>query len=131
MKSKTEFDPDFQADARRGPRPVRWIVATAIVLALGAEALRAGPIVQRRPGPWPPVQGRIRIPQMGTPPRDPFVIVAPAEIDPEMVVRAREDIDPEMVFNPETRRRGSAPGGRAPIIVAPVPAPVPGWGWPR
>src|SRR5262249_21433625 len=45
--------------------------------------------------------------------RDPFVIIAPAEIDPGMVVRADPDLDAAMVFNPETGRRGTPLGDQA------------------
>jgi hypothetical protein len=145
MKPKTDFDPMFQADLPRRRWPIRWIGASTIVLALSGLALRAGPIPPRRPvsppsrlapmpGGWVAVQGGASNPRVGEmQPRDRFVIVAPAEIDPGMVVRAREDIDPEMVFNPDTRRRGSAPIVPAPVIVAPVtaPAPAPDHAWPR
>jgi hypothetical protein len=136
MKINMYFDPMFHADLRRR-WPIRSILPLMIVLALGGLALRAGPIPMRRqvspplqfaPVPGGPlrVQGGVANPQAGNrQPRDRFVIVAPAELDAAMVVRARDDIDPEMVFNPETRRRRLAPNGPAPVIVAPVPGHAP------
>jgi hypothetical protein len=47
-------------------------------------------------------------------PREPFVVVAPGWIDPQMVVRAPDWIDPRMVVNPDGRMR-------APVRVAPSP----------
>jgi hypothetical protein len=136
MKPKTNFDPLFHTDLRRR-WPIRSIGALTIVLSLSGLALRAGPIPMRRqvspplrvapvPGGQLRVQGNAANPQARSmQPLDRFVIVAPSELDAAMVVRARDDIDPEMVFNPETRRRGLAPNGPAPVIVAPVPGHAP------
>ena len=149
MKTKTDSAPMFRADMRRWHWRIRSIVLSMIVLALSGLALQAGPIPRRRPAPQPmklipipggrfAVQGGVANPQLGIPrPSDRFVIIAPAELDPRMVVRARADLDAEMVFNPETGRRGLAPANRPPIIVAPVPGqapapvPVPENAWPR
>ena len=98
MKPKTEFDPMF-ATSRRRHWPIRVIGLSVIVAALSGLALRAGPIPPRRPvSPLPPigpmpggyrvVQGPRAIVQPGwVQPRDRFVFIAPAKIDPMMVVR--------------------------------------------
>ncbi len=54
--------------------------------------------------------------------RDPFVVVAAAEIDAEMVVAAPAGIDEAMVFNPDRRDRQAA---GAPVLLTPL-IPVPG-----
>ena len=56
--------------------------------------------------------GKARLPvvpgrQVGAAPRDRFVVIARAEIDPEMVVPAPVGIDEAMVFNPHRRASGS------------------------
>ena len=149
MKPKSDFDPMFPSDIRRRTRPFRWIAAVLIVLAAGGLALRAGPIPPRRPGPRPqpmpvapmPVPGgwmaAQQVPDPSNPPgltfqpRDRFVIVAPAELDAAMVIRAREDIDPAMVFNPETRSRGSTPRWPAPVVPGGPNLPLPSPNIPR
>jgi hypothetical protein len=130
MKPKVDLDPMLQADVRRRRRPVRSIGALMVVVALSGLALGIVRTPRGRIGVRAPVAPRVALKVQ---PRDRFVIVAPAEIDPGMVVRAREDIDPGMVFNPDTRRRGSAANGPAPVIVTPAPAPVPApdHAWPR
>ena len=58
------------------------------------------------------VQGPARsLPSRVVQPRDRFVINAPAEIDPGMVIRARPDLDAEMVFNPDTGLSAQFAGG--------------------
>jgi hypothetical protein len=145
MKPKADFDPMYGANWRRGYWPIRSIGSLMIVVALSGLMLRAWLIPPRRPGPAARgaaamlavpvvVQGSVQAPRAGVGrPPDRFVIVAPSEIDPEMVVRARDDIDPEMVFNPETGRRGLTPLGQAPagIWSLPGPASVPAPGDPR
>jgi hypothetical protein len=114
MNPKLDFDPMFRTGRRPWFRPLRWIGAVLIVAALGGLTLRAGPIPKRRPTS-PVLQGAPNAQSRVLPPRDPFVIVAPAELDAAMVIRPRDDLDARMVINPTTRRRGSAP--------APSPAP--------
>ena len=142
MKPKTTFDPMFHAERRR-PLPIRSIGPLMIVLTLSGLALRAGPIPRRRPGRGPcgsrrcpgrdPGSGGRRQPQARSPlpPQDRFVIVAPAEIDPAMVVPTRADLDEEMVFNPDTGRRGSAPADPDPANAEPLPDPAPNPARPR
>jgi hypothetical protein len=141
MKTKKDFDPMFHAERRRGSRRIGRIGALTIVAAMSGMGLRAGPIPPRRVGPSSvriapmptgsrAFQGPARSPEGGVmPSRDPFMIVAPADLDPRMVVRAREDLDVEMVVNPETWRRGSMVTEPAPAVVRysprPVPAPAP------
>jgi len=120
---------------RAGPIPTRRQVSPPLRVApvtggwTAVPTLRqVSPPLQFAPVPGGPlrVQGDVANPQArNRQPRDRFVIVAPAELDAAMVVRARDDIDPEMVFNPETRRRGLVPNGPAPVIVAPVPGHAP------
>jgi hypothetical protein len=147
MKHKADFDPMYGVNWRRGYWPIRSIGSLMIVVALSGLMLRAWLIPPGRPGAAARraapmrsvpvvVQGPVQTPRTGVgPPPDRFVIVAPAEIDPEMVVRARDDIDPEMVFNPDTRRRGSTAIGQAPAVIwslpGPVPVPAPGDPRPR
>jgi hypothetical protein len=153
MKPKIDFDPMFGASRRRRYWPIRAIGLALIVSVASGLVLRAGPIPPREAGsPSGKVarvaQGRIDVrgfvpgPQVPNPSapnrwgpnlpagtvqrRDPFVITAPAEIDPGMVRQARRDLDAEMVFNPDTGRRGWAPGGPAPAGNRKWPWPVPG-----
>jgi hypothetical protein len=144
MRPKKDVDPMFQVDRRRRFRPIVTIGALAIVAAVSGLSLRAGPIPSRRSGTFPgriapmpagpmAIQGPVQNPRAGAmQPRDHFVIVAPAELDTAMVVRAREDLDVEMVVDPETWRRRSHPTGPATavspyMIPGPVPAPVEPW----
>jgi hypothetical protein len=148
MKPDPDFDPKCRVKTwRRGYWPIRSIGSLMIVVALSGLMLRALPIAPKRPGPpaWRVapraavpvlVQGPVQTPPAAVArPPDRFVIVAPAEIDPEMVLRAREDIDPEMVFNPDAGRRGPIPTapvpGVNPYLPVPVPAPAPGEPRPR
>ena len=128
MKPKSESDPELPSNLRRWYWRIRSIGQLMIVIALSGLVLSIVPprtrgavrgslnikTVRGQPAVIPGPIGRL---QAGArPSRDRFVIVAPAEIDPEMVVRADPDLDAEMVFNPETGRRGSpgaapAPGG--------------------
>ncbi len=126
MKPKLDFDPMLRTNRQPWYRPLRWIGAVLIVAALGALTLRAGPIPKRRPVS-PVLQGAPSTQSRVLPPRDPFVIVAPAELDAAMVIRPRDDLDARMVINPSTRRRGSAPGsipgaGTRPEGYRPVPS---------
>jgi hypothetical protein len=61
-------------------------------------------------------------------PPDRFVILAPAELDPGMVVQAPPDRDAAMVFNPETGRRGPEPIAPTPGGLRYGPVPDPGLG---
>jgi hypothetical protein len=103
------------------------IGALMVVVVLSALAM----------GVAPPLGGRTRVrgpvatvPVPAVQPRDRFVIVAPADLDPAMVVQARADLDVPMVFDPETRRQGSVPMGLAPAagpwVQQRLPAPAPG-----
>ena len=143
MGCRKGFRPMLQSDRRCGFGPMIPIGALTIVAALGGMALRAGPIPTRREATWSvrsapmsagatAFQGAARnLPGAVTPSRDRFVIVAPAYLDPKMVVRAREDLDVEMVVNPETWRRASPITDPAPAVVpyspTPVPAPINPW----
>lgn len=137
MKPKADFEPEFWTHASRPRRPAFWAAAALVALGLSGLVLRAGPIPARAPAVVPVLVARIpagRIigrPSVVNPavpsaqPTDPFVIVAPAEIDPKMVVRARPDIDPEMVVHPESLRHGTIPivPGPGPVLPAPGGAP--------
>jgi hypothetical protein len=137
MKPRTNFDPMFQTDGQP-PLPLRSIGLLMIVLALGVSALRAGPIPRRRPASRPsrvaPVPGArvpapspFANPRASSPlaPQDQFFAVAPAEVDPAMVVQARADLDEGMLFNPDTRRRGPASADPDPAGAEPLPDPGP------
>jgi hypothetical protein len=146
MKPKPDFDPMFQANRRRGYRPILVIGLLMIVAALSGLVMGAGPIRARRPVSPPlqvaPMPGGYFAVQGSVPntrpvrvqPRDRFVIVAPAEIDRAMVIRVRDDLDAAMVINPETGRRGSTPTVPAPAFGPTVPEgyrPVPSSPQPR
>ncbi len=105
MKGKHEQD-----------RAPRRIGGPAAILAALAALVLICPVIRT---PACPIPGRPRLPirpTVASLPRDPFVIVAPAWIDPKMVVPAREEIDPQMVHHPDARLRGSAPR-----LVPPIP----------
>jgi hypothetical protein len=121
MKPKADFDPMFRSGPRRRHRTIAWIGLATIVMGVGGLSLRAGPLPLRPPVSRLPIAPNRAASAAQQPDR--FVIVAPAELDAAMVVRARADIDPQMVFNPETRRRGSGPSDPAPVIIAPIPTP--------
>jgi hypothetical protein len=138
MKLTPEFDPELPSKARRWSWPIRSIGHLMIVIALSGLVLSVVPLKSRRPAPpafrrtrvpgnRTVVQGSVPgLPQPQRPELDRFVIIAPAEIDPEMVVRADPDLDAEMVFNPDSGRRGQAPGDRAPgVWTLPSPPAVP------
>ena len=76
------------------------------------------------------VQRPVQAPQinaLAAQPRDPFVVVAAAEIDAEMVVPAPAGIDEAMVFNPYTGERQSAQAAPAPgSPLMPFPGTQPG-----
>jgi hypothetical protein len=59
-----------------------------------------------------------------TRPSDPFVVMAPADIDDKMVLLAPKDLDDAMVINPDTRERGfkpaTQPGATAPAAPQPL-----------
>jgi hypothetical protein len=131
MKPKPCIDPDFHANSRRWYWPVRSIGQLMIVVALSAVALalmagraprqvprkRVFPRFSRnatvfqRPGQGP--QARVLVER----PRDPFVMVAPAGIDREMIVPAPAEIDEAMVFHPKT-------GDQPQVLTAPPLNPV-------
>jgi hypothetical protein len=134
MNSKTNFDPELPTKLRRCYRSVRSIGHLMIVVAVSGLLLSVLPAGSRRhraarvprnvaliPRPGESLQAKA-LPEQT---RDPFVIMAPAEIDPKMVKLAPAGIDEEMVVNPYSRggqspRRQSPPGNR--------PAPLPGRG---
>ena len=84
-----------------------------IVIALSGLVLSVVPLRSRRPAPpafrLTRVPGNLTFVQGPVPglqeekgyPSHPFVIVAPAEIDPGMVVQADPALDAAMVFNPD------------------------------
>ncbi|HZW29158.1 MAG TPA: hypothetical protein VFF52_00520 [Isosphaeraceae bacterium] len=141
MKPKSDYDPELPSNVRPWYWRIRAIGQLVVVIVLSGLLFSAipsrgqGPVrsalrFQKVPGQQaviPGPIGRLRTPVR--PPRDRFVIVAPAAIDPKMVVRADPDLDAEMVFNPETGRRGSSGSApaRAGVPVAPpaVPHPAP------
>jgi hypothetical protein len=142
MKPKPELDLEIPSRLRRWYWRIRSIGQLMIVIALSGLVLSVVPPILRGPvrgslniknvrGRKAVIPGPIgRLPADIRPSRDPFVIIASAEIDPGMVVRADPDLDAEMVFNPETGRRGlsrSAPastGGLVAPQAIPEPAPV-------
>src|SRR5262245_40329764 len=154
MKPKLDFDPEFRANSRRWYWPIRSIGQLMIVIALGGVVLSVVPVGSRQQArPSRPLrrfvpnatllQGPVLSPQGQAGERQPpdrFVVIAPAEIDPGMVVWARPDLDAGMVFDPYARRRslptipmpGSGPaapgpdgGGRLPFRWAPQPPMTP------
>jgi hypothetical protein len=144
MKPKPSFDPDFDGNPHRRFSPVRSIVLLLIFVALSGVAWAVCPT--RTPQqPWRVPPGLCRdggIPQLpGQAPqwmaplgrwRDPFVLMAPAEIDPKMIVPAPADVDQAMAIRPETL--GGGPKRMAPAVGATIPAtglrPIPRpYGW--
>jgi hypothetical protein len=135
MRPKPEHDPELPSGSRRWSWRIRSIGQLMIVIALIGLALSAVPLRTRPPargvlkfkgmrGRPATLPGSIgRLPAEVRQARDRFVIVAPAEIDPGMVVWADPDLDAEMVFNPETGRRGTSPGDPAPRDRPVEPAP--------
>ncbi len=124
MEFLRHFDPGFKA-VRPRSGAIRVLSAVTIVLGLCGLAPKATPIQPPRTGPMPralvPVPER-RAGGLGIPSpslEDRFVIVAPADIDPAMIVRAHDDIDPAMVFHPRTGHRESGPSR----VPNPIPAP--------
>jgi len=135
MKPEVCFDPDFHANSRRWYWSARPIGPLAMVVAcfgltLAAMAERTTRLVPsgRAQRGFPRIATAVQRQGQGTQaravvgqPREPFVILAPTGIDPEMVVPAPADMDEAMVFDPET-------GGQPQVLTAPPLAPrvVPG-----
>jgi hypothetical protein len=129
MKRKPGFDDEFHPKGQRWSWPVRSIGRLMIVVAVCGAALSVmvGMGKHKRNARYFPtrVQRRLQAPQvetLGAQPRDPFVVVAAAEIDAQMVVPAPAGIDEAMVFNPYTRARSSgvdAPAPGSPMIPLP------------
>ena len=122
MKSKRDFDPDWQAPLRHRLWPFRSIRDLMVVVAVSGLLFGAAVTAARQTLPQmfrrdlglstvstaPPrgtlAPARVRAPMAlvaQVQPRDPMVVFAPESIDPGMVVRASDWIDPQMVF---TRR---------------------------
>ena len=147
MKPKPEHDPERPSSSRRWSWRIRSIGQLMIVIALIGLALSVVPLRTQAPAPgvlkFRGVRGRRamlpgsigRLPAEVRQARDRFVIVAPAAIDPGMVVQADPDLDAAMVFNPETGRRGTLPGDQAPrsrpVEPEAIPEPAPGEPTPR
>ena len=119
MESKPGFDDEFQPKGQRRlwlVRSIGWMMSVMVVggialsVTAGTEKYEKGPrraLLRARQA--------VPVPRVGVPlaqARDPFVVVAAAEIDAEMVVVAPAGIDDAMVFNPD--RHGQQPGG-APV----------------
>jgi hypothetical protein len=117
MKLKPGFDNELQPKAQRRSWPVRSIGRLMVVVAVcgSAWSVMAGtgkhkPNVRFFPAR---VQRPVQAPQiraLGAQPRDPFVVVAGAEIDAKMVVPAPAGLDEAMVFNPYAGARLSGVG---------------------
>jgi hypothetical protein len=136
MRPKPDFDPEFPAHSRRWYWPIRSIGQLMIVIALSGLVLSVVPLRSR---PAPPVRTRPRFSRnpiviqgpvwglqaRGEQPRDRFVVIAPREIDPGMVVYARPDLDEGMVFSPYANRP-VAPAARIPGLGPALPSERPG-----
>jgi hypothetical protein len=148
MKPKPEHDPERPSSSRRWSWRIRSIGQLMNVIALIGLALSVVPLRSQAParggflklkgvrGRQVTLPGSIgRLPAEVRPARDRFVIIAPAEIDPGMVVPADPDLDAQMVFNPETGRRGTTPGDQTPrsrpVEPEAIPEPAPGEPTPR
>jgi hypothetical protein len=121
MKLKPGFDDEFQPKPQRWAWPVRSIGRMMIVVAVCGACLSVmvGMGKHKRNVRYfrARVQRPILAPQaqaLAVQPRDPFVVVASAEIDAMMVVPAPAGIDEAMVFNPYTRERQAALAAPAP-----------------
>lgn len=129
MKLKSGFDDEFQPKGQQWPWPVRSIGRLMIVVAACGAVLSvmAGTGKHKRNARYFParVQRPVQGPQVKAlvaQPRDPFVVVAAAEIDAKMVLPAPAGIDEAMVFNPYTGERPSglsAPGLGSPMTPSP------------
>jgi hypothetical protein len=129
MKLKPDFDDEFQPKGQPWSWPVRSIARLLVVVAVCGSAwsvtagtrkhkpnVRYFPARVQRPAQAPQVKG------VGAEPRDPFVVVAAAEIDAKMVVPAPAGLDEAMVFNPYTGARSAEVGAPAPgSLVTPWP----------
>ncbi|MHB1556476.1 MAG: hypothetical protein ACYC61_03230 [Isosphaeraceae bacterium] len=132
MKPPVKVEPMFAGDERRRIRPLVALGVLAIVLASGALALQAQSIDEQddHQTPLVPVPvprnrderrferslppGTVR-PPVAARPRDRFEVVARADLDAKMAVKAPSELDAAMVIDPETRRRhGRAPGRPSP-----------------
>jgi len=133
MKLDLDFDDAFLCKARKRPWPVRLIVllltlavtcgvACSLLADVRKQKQSARPVAPRVP---PLVTIRPLYGDLAQP-GDPFVIMAPAEIDPRMVVPAPAG-DEAMVFNPENGGQRIASGAARPgTHVNPVPGVKPG-----
>jgi hypothetical protein len=131
VKAKRCFDPDFDQSLRGRSSPGRWIgvllvIAAVFGLKLVAAAERAGrearvwPLERGFPHGAPLFQASNQAPPasvLPALPRDPFVKMAAATIDPQMVTPAPRDIDEAMVVHPRD-------GGSPRVLTAPQLAPV-------
>jgi hypothetical protein len=121
MILKPGFDDEFQPKASNRSWLVRLIGWMMIMLATCGVAISVaagtGKAKRRSKVGLPVLRRPIQSPQVKSglvQPRDPFVVVAGAEIDAKMVVAAPVGIDEAMVFNPETRGWQPAAGAAAP-----------------
>jgi hypothetical protein len=143
MKLKPDFDDEFQpkGQMRSWPvHPIGWLLVVAAACAIVCS-VTAGMEKRRKSSRYfyPRVKRPVQVPQVnaGLPqPRDPFVVMATAEIDAKMVVAAPAGIDEAMVFNPDSQQRQQAldaadPEGALVPIPGGEPGPVPGYFYPR
>ena len=134
MNLKHGFDDEFRPKVHKSGSPVRSIGLLLIGLATCGTAVTVmggvGKRNEQRRFPVPQTQRPVKIRQIKGPlvqPRDAFMVVAPADIDPKMVVAAPPGIDEAMVFNPESRDQTVAPSGTAPgRLLVPLPVVPPG-----
>jgi hypothetical protein len=143
MKPKASFDPNLDGNSRRRHWSIRLIGPLAIIAAFFGLAMAAMaehtarlqpvwcidptisqyPMLVQQPGPVP--EARALVVQ----PRDPFVMMAPAGIDPEMVAPAPVGIDEATVVHPGNGVPRQVPTpGLAPVVPYPglTPSPDPG-----
>jgi hypothetical protein len=120
MKPKSGFDPEFAAESRPRPWSIRLtglLMILVIVLGLALVNIsirRPRPLLHGRAGPYflPTLALTEQPGQVVLTSRllaqesEHFVIMAPPEIDPEMVVPAPSEIDQAMVITPSS---GQAP----------------------
>ena len=143
MKPKPDLDPDFAADSRWWSVWVRAIGLRTLVIALAGSILcgltlacrvsaMAGDavaqtngrvVVLQKPGQAPRAKALTRSP------RDRFVVMARANIDPEMIVPAPAGIDEAMVFTEDEGRLVRwtvvAPRPGVPAVAVPGYLPIP------
>ncbi len=141
MKPKPGFDPDFPANSQRWCWPGRSIGLFMILVVVSGLAWAVRAEHSPRPARLVPIRfvrndmvlgGPGQAPPAGTFVRQadqPFVLIAPLEIDQEMVVPALAGIDEAMVFHPDTGNvvpvRRDSPPAPMPIVPGDQPLPLP------